>query len=77
MDDVEIFLRTLNMIILYRFNQDYKSKPCVLQRGFPSLDHNGGDDADDHENDNGGENTDGDDGARVDFPLPTPRAVQV
>ena len=52
-------------------------KPGVLKCDPSSLDHNGGNDAEKDEKDDGAENTDGDDGARINFILPTPGFVQL
>ena len=53
-----------NMILNISIKSRSQVKPGTLKCGLSSLDHNGGNDADDYENDDGAENTDGDDGVR-------------
>ena len=52
------------MILNISIKSRSQVKPGILKCGLSSLDHNGGNDADDYENDDGAENTDGDDGVR-------------
>ena len=53
-----------NMILNISIESRSQIKPGILKCGLSSLYHNGCNDADDYENDDGAENTDGDDGVR-------------
>ena len=52
-------------------------KPGVLKCDLSSFNHNGGNDAENDENDDGAQNTDGDDGVGIGVILPTPGFVQL